>query len=156
MKTQSDWDAYYMSLVEATSKLSYAPDKQVGAILVCLNQSLFFSYNGTVPGSCNDTVDHNGATYPHVYHAEAAVLGKAAKAGISTAGSTLYCNLSPCIHCAKLIQWCGVMRVVYTREYKDTTGVDFLRQHNVALNQQLPHSTLIPESQLRNTCLQHS
>lgn len=153
MKTQSDWDAYYMSLVEATSKLSYAPDKQVGAILVCQNQSLFFSYNGTVPGSCNDTVDCSGSTYPHVHHAETSVLGKAAKAGVPTVGSTLYCSLSPCIHCAKMIQLCGVHRVVYKQPYKDTTGIDFLTQHAIAINQQHPHSVLIPESQLRNTCL---
>jgi dCMP deaminase len=43
----------------------------------------------------------------------------------------LYITLSPCKECSKLIHQSGIKRVVYLNEYKDTSGVDFLRKAGV-------------------------
>jgi dCMP deaminase len=49
----------------------------------------------------------------------------------SCEGATLYITLSPCKECSKLIHQSGIKRVVYLDEYKDTSGVDFLRKAGV-------------------------
>ena len=46
-------------------------------------------------------------------------------------GSTLYVTDSPCIECAKLIIQAGIKRVIYSREYRLTDGVDLLRRAGI-------------------------
>ena len=36
--------------------------------------------------------------------------------------------MSPCKECSKLIFQSGIVRVVYNIEYKDKTGINFLRK----------------------------
>jgi dCMP deaminase len=153
MKSLHDWDSYYLELAFRSSLLSYAPDKKVGAIIVSKDNILAFSYNGTTPGSSNATVDAQGKTLPEVLHAEVGAIAKFARTGIPTAGATLYTTLSPCIDCAKMIYLAGVSRVVYMTAYKCDSGIKFLRQNNVLVNESLTHNNLIPLDQLRHTGL---
>ena len=51
-----------------------------------------------------------------------------ARYGNSTNNATLYVTLSPCPNCYKTIVQAGIKRVEYTRTYKDTTGLEFLKQ----------------------------
>jgi dCMP deaminase len=67
-------------------------------------------------------------TKKETLHAESNAILKAAKSGVSTDNSTLYITLSPCIDCAKLILQSGIKRVVYSEEYKDVSGIEFLRK----------------------------
>ena len=53
----------------------------------------------------------------------------------SAEGATLYITLSPCRDCSKLIHQAGIVRVVYRDEYKDTSGLDFLKSANVEAEQ---------------------
>jgi len=68
-------------------------------------------------------------------HAEANAILKVASSTQSCKGSTLYLTLSPCRECSKLIHQAGIIRVVYMNEYKDTTGLDFLKNAGVATEQ---------------------
>jgi dCMP deaminase len=62
-----------------------------------------------------------------VIHAESNALLKAAKMGVSTIGATMYCTLSPCRDCSKLIMQSGVKRVVYLDLFnRDQGSVEFL------------------------------
>ena len=67
----------------------------------------------------------------YVLHAEANAILKVARSTQSCEGATLYITLSPCKDCSKLIHQSGIKRVVYLEEYKDTSGVDFLRKAGV-------------------------
>jgi len=58
-------------------------------------------------------------------------LAYAARSGRSTEGATLYCTLSPCLECAKLIINSGVLRVVYYDQYRITDGIDLLKKANI-------------------------
>jgi dCMP deaminase len=49
----------------------------------------------------------------------------------SCEGATLYLTMSPCKECSKLIHQAGIRRVVYASEYKDPSGLDFLRKAGV-------------------------
>ncbi|MZH46788.1 MAG: CMP deaminase, partial [Nitrospinae bacterium] len=48
---------------------------------------------------------------------------------------TLYLTLSPCKECSKLVVQSGIKRVVYTNAYKDMSGVDFLQEAGVEIEQ---------------------
>jgi dCMP deaminase len=157
MKTQQSWDRFFMDITYKVSELSYANDRKVGCVIVKDGNILSFSYNGTPCGMDNCT-EHDGKTLPYVYHAEEAALMKMAKQGISTLGTTLYCNLSPCIFCAKLILQAGVSRVVYDYVHKDGDGINFLKNTSIIVSnvndKPMPeHSYLIPIEQLRHTGL---
>ena len=67
-------------------------------------------------------------------HAEQNVITYAAKSGIATDGCTIYITTSPCKQCAKLIAQSGITRVVYLTEYKDTSGIDFLKMLNIKVS----------------------
>lgn len=66
-------------------------------------------------------------------HAEQNVITYCAKEGIPTKGTTLYVTTSPCKQCAKLIAQSGIKIVVYSSEYKDMSGIDFLKEVNVSI-----------------------
>lgn len=70
-------------------------------------------------------------TKPYVLHAEQNVIAYAARNGIPTEGATLYVTHSPCKECAKLIAQSGIVEVVYSKEYRDTEGINFLRESDV-------------------------
>ena len=88
-------------------------------------------YNGTPSGFENCCEDEENLTKWYVLHAEANAILKVARSTQSCEGATLYITLSPCKECSKLIHQSGIKRVVYLNEYKDTSGVDFLRKAGV-------------------------
>jgi dCMP deaminase len=92
-------------------------------------------YNGTPSGFDNCCENDLGETHWYVLHAEANALTKVAKSNHNTNGATLYITLSPCKDCSKLILQAGIKRVVYINEYKDTSGIDFLKASSIELTQ---------------------
>jgi dCMP deaminase len=66
-------------------------------------------------------------------HAEANAITKIARSGNNSDGATLYVTDSPCIECSKLIIQAGIKRVVYSREYRLTDGIDLLQRAGVAV-----------------------
>lgn len=103
----------------------------MGALIVKDGMLISDGYNGTPSGFDNCCEDENGDTYWYVLHAEANAILKVSKSTNSAAGSTLYLTLSPCKECAKLILQSGISRVVYSNEYKDDSGINFLIQAGV-------------------------
>jgi len=128
MKTNKDWDDFYLELCEVIAKQSYAEDKKVGALIVKNDNIISFSYNGTPRKTNNDTQKCT------VLHAEAQAIAKVARSNLSTENTTLYCTLSPCIDCSKLIYSSGIVRVVYQSEYKCTKGIEYLKKLSVVIN----------------------
>lgn len=56
-------------------------------------------------------------TKQEVVHAEVNAIAKVAISTSSSKGGTLYCTLSPCVECAKLIIQSKISRVVYGEQY---------------------------------------
>jgi dCMP deaminase len=110
------------------AKLSHCTHKKVGALLVKDGMIISDGYNGTPSGFANDCEDHEGNTHWYVLHAEANAIMKVARSTNNAKDSTLYITLSPCKDCCKLILQAGIKRVVYIHEYKDTTGLEFLKK----------------------------
>ena len=113
------------------AKLSYCQRKQVGAIIVKDRMIISDGYNGTPTGFENFCEDDDGYTKWYVLHAEANAILKVAASTQSSKGATLYITLSPCQNCSKLIHQAGIIRVVYSKAYKDLSGVKFLKQAGI-------------------------
>ena len=115
--------------------LSYCERRKVGALIVKGRMIISDGYNGTPTGMENICEDEENYTKWYVLHAEANAIMKVASSTQSCSGATLYVTLSPCKDCSKLIYQAGIVRVVYIEQYKDTTGIDFLKDAGVEVVQ---------------------
>lgn len=110
---------------------------RVGAAIARDGRILVTGYNGPPaglahcddPGGC-DTNDV-GSPCTRAVHAEANCIAHAARHGISTEGATLYCTHLPCLKCAELTINAGIVRVVYSRDYRIKDGLSLLHQAGV-------------------------
>jgi len=131
-KKQLKYDQAYMRMALEWAKLSYCERKQVGALIVKDRMIISDGFNGTPTGFENCCED-DGSTKWYVLHAEANAILKVASSTQSCKGSTLYITLSPCKECSKLIHQSGINRVVYAKQYKDVSGVEFLQKAGVEI-----------------------
>jgi len=132
---QRRYDTAYMRMALEWSKLSHCKRKQVGSLIVKDRMIISDGYNGTPTGMENICEDDENYTKWYVLHAEANAIMKVASSTQSCSGATLYVTLSPCKDCSKLIYQAGIVRVVYIDQYKDTTGIDFLKDAGVEVVQ---------------------
>lgn len=130
---QRKYDIAYLRMAEEWAKLSHCKRKQVGALIVKDRMIISDGYNGAPAGFDNCCEDEDNNTFWYVLHAEANAMMKVAKSTHDSNGSTLYITLSPCKECSKLILQAGITRVVFKNKYKDTSGLDFLKESNITL-----------------------
>lgn len=130
-KKQERYDKAYIRMALEWAKLSHCNRKKVGAIIVKNKMIISDGYNGTPSGFDNCCEDENGDTNWFVLHAEANAILKTAGSTHDCSGSTLYLTMSPCKDCSKLVHQAGISRVVYINEYKDISGVEFLKEAGV-------------------------
>lgn len=124
------WDEIWMSCASSISKRSYDPRFQVGAIVVTEDntQVLAVGYNGNYAGGPNKAE----STVPGesgMIHAEINALLKMDYNNPKK--KKMYLTLSPCRLCAKAIVNSGVKEIIYFEEYRETSGLDLLRQMDV-------------------------
>lgn len=134
-KKQKRYDIAYLKMALEWAKLSHCKRKQVGAIIVKNGMIISDGYNGTPSGFDNQCEDENGDTNWYVLHAEANAITKVARSTNSAHNSTLYLTLSPCRECSKLILQSGIQRLVFKDQYKDDSGLTFLRNAGIEIVQ---------------------
>ena len=136
MPEQIKLDQYYMSLALRVAELSHGVRGKVGSCLVTDSDITVLGTNG-LPRPLGNVLEYEDyvptygrslKTHQHVIHAELNVVLKCAKEGVSVSGATIYTTLSPCVSCSSMLASCGVKRVVYLEEYRDTKGIDILKQ----------------------------
>lgn len=125
-------DIRYLRMARIWSENSYCTRRKVGALLVKNQMIISDGYNGTPSGFPNLCEDSENRTLPYVLHAEANAITKVAKSNNSSADSTLYVTDSPCIECAKLIIQAGIKRVVYSKLYRITDGIELMQTAGIA------------------------
>ena len=130
---QKKYDIAYLKMAKEWAKLSYCKRRQVGALIVKDKMIISDGYNGTPTGFENVCEDEENNTKWYVLHAEANAIMKVAASTQSCEGATLYITLSPCRECSKLIFQSGIKRLVYIVEYKDKTGIDFLKKSGLEI-----------------------
>lgn len=128
---------FYMDVAKRTAMLSRAARLQVGAIVVKDDRIISIGYNGMPSGWDNtcETEQEDGTlkTKPEVLHAETNCISKLARSTESGLNADLFVTHSPCLDCAKLIYQSGIGRVYYANEYRDNSGVDFLKNSGVVV-----------------------
>ncbi len=129
------YDKAYLRMAKTWSELSHCARKQVGAIIVKDGMIISDGYNGAPSGFDNCCENEQGETHWYVLHAEANAILKVAKSTHNCNGATLYLTLSPCRDCSKLVVQSGIKRVVFINGYKDTSGIDFLREAGIEIEQ---------------------
>ena len=137
------WIEAFMDTAERFAQLSSAKRLQVGSVVVKDNRIISIGYNGMPTGwtnECEDVVQHSDDTVglktkDEVIHAEANSIIKLARDGESGNGADLFCTHAPCIHCAKLIYGAGIKKVYYRDTYRDSLGLDFLKNCNIEVEQ---------------------
>ncbi|MFO8000878.1 MAG: dCMP deaminase family protein [Marinilabilia sp.] len=128
-------DRRYLDMARIWAQNSYCRRRQVGALLVREKMIISDGYNGTPSGFENDCEDIDNRTKPYVLHAEANAITKVARSGNSSEGATLYVTSSPCIECAKLIIQAGILRVVFSENYRVEDGINLLKRAGIEVVQ---------------------
>ena len=131
---QKRYDLAYLKMARTWGELSHCHRKKGGALTVKDRMIISDGYNGTPSGFENPCEDEENYTKWYVLHAEANAILKVAASTQSCVGATLYLTLSPCRECSKLIHQAGIKRVVYSKKYKDDSGLIFLKKAGVILN----------------------
>lgn len=130
MSDRPTWDQVWGDVVSTIARRSSDPSFKVAAIIVTDDntQLLSLGYNGDHTGGPNcresDLPGESG-----FIHAEVNALIKLDFN--SPKKKKMYVSLSPCRMCAKAIINARIDEVVYLEEYRDTSGVDLLRQAGI-------------------------
>ena len=74
-------------------------------------------------------------TKPEVLHAESNAIAKLAKSNDSGDGADIFITHAPCMECAKLIYQSGIRRVYFNQNYRDDSGIKFLKQSGIEVIQ---------------------
>lgn len=116
--------------------------RQVGAVAARDNQVLGCAWNRHYPteyapylnGDPRDSFERGvRADLSTAVHAEAAVIARAARDGISLAGADLYTTTFPCPACARLIAAAGFRRCFFAGQYSVLDGEQVLRSAGISL-----------------------
>lgn len=125
----------YMDFALRVAKLSYARRLQVGAVIVKNDTVISYGFNGTPSGwdnTCENVLaDGSLKTKPEVLHAEMNGLMKLARSHQSGHGAFMFITHSPCMECAKGIYQAGIQKVFYKENYRDDSGIEFLKKLNI-------------------------
>ena len=126
-----NWDMYFMSIAHVVKSRGNCVRRKVAAIIVKDRRVISTGYNGTPRGVQNcfeggcarcasDTPSGEGLGECICSHAEENAITQAAYHGIAVREASLYCTLSPCLMCAKMIINSGIREVIYDEEYSFT------------------------------------
>lgn len=150
-----NWDEYFLGITRAVAERATCDRGKSGCVIARDKRLLTTGYVGAPSGlpHCDEvghqmktTVHEDGSQTQHCVrtsHAEENAIIQAARHGISLLNATLYCKMTPCYHCAKIIINSGIKRVVTEKDYhasKDTKEI-FLKAgiELVILNDEIEH-----------------
>lgn len=144
-------DLMFSRICKVVADRSTCLRSQVGALIVKDGRIVSMGYNGPASGmpTCTQPDEFQSSLYQEALestgrecegpgctrsiHAETNAIAFAAKAGVSVEGCTLYCTMSPCINCAKVIVNSGIKEVKYLEEYRDRSGLLFLSKASLKI-----------------------
>lgn len=139
----------HMKVAEVYAQLSSAQRLKVGCVAVKNDTIIGIGYNGMPSGWDNkcevdisEVVDIDGrvvtpsqnVTRPEVLHAETNCLAKISRSTNSSEDAYLFVTHAPCLQCAKLIYQSGIKSIFYRNDYRDSSGVEFLKKCKVEVN----------------------
>lgn len=124
-----DWDHYFMNIATVVGSRATCDRGRSGCVIVKNKHILVTGYVGAPSGLPHcDEIGHQMKTVRHedghesqhcvrTAHAEQNAVIQAAKVGTSLDGATLYCKMTPCAVCAKIIINAGIKHVICEKRY---------------------------------------
>lgn len=141
------WDEYFMEVARAVAKRATCDRGRSGCVIARDKQILVTGYVGAPKGlpHCDEighqmksTTHEDGSVTQHCVrttHAEQNAIVQAAKLGVAIDGATVYCKMTPCSICAKMIINSGVVRIVCEKRYHaGSESEEMFRQVGIALD----------------------
>ena len=136
------WDEYFSQLARMVASRSTCVRRKVGALLVKGERIIATGYNGAPQGipHCLDVGclrQEKEIPSGHRYelcrgvHAEQNAIINAARYGVSTLDSVLYCTHQPCMLCSRMIVNAGVTRVVHQGDFNDELALEVLKKAGI-------------------------
>lgn len=123
------WDEYFLKIIELVGSRGSCDRGRSGCVIVKDKRIISTGYVGSPIGTVHcDEAGHemhtvtnaDGSESRHCIrttHAEQNAICQAARFGIALEGSTIYCKMTPCYICAKMIINVGIKRVVAAQDY---------------------------------------
>lgn len=121
MISQKKLDNYY-KIAKAMAELSPDQQTKVGAILIHPKSFAIISngYNGFVRGAPDEILPRTRPDkHKFIQHSETNLICNAAKHGIKTDGCIVFCTLSPCKKCLRILYQAGISIVYFKDKYSD-------------------------------------
>lgn len=106
----------------AIASQSHDSETKVGAILINRKTLAVTAegYNGFVRGGPDSVLPTSRPEkYNYMIHAETNLLCNAVRSGVQTDEAIVYCTLSPCTHCLRMLWQAGVSEFYFKEKYKD-------------------------------------
>jgi len=135
-----------MEVARAVAKRATCDRGRSGCVIARDQQILVTGYVGSPKGLPHcDEVGHQLKTVTHedgsqsthcmrTVHAEQNAIAQAAKLGIAIEGATIYCKMTPCSTCAKIIINTGIKKVVSENKYHvGGESEELFRQAGIAM-----------------------
>jgi len=141
----------FMNIAITLALRSRCKRKKVGCLIIKDKTIISSGCNGPLKNSTELGFDEHGyCTCPsnekcgelESVHAEQNVIAFSARRGIALENSTMYVTLSPCMGCAKIIIPAGISHVIYLKEYRITSGIEFLERNGIKVDR---YSSLVQE-----------
>lgn len=121
----------YMETAEVFAKCSVGERLKVGAVVVKNNSIISVGYNGLPEALDGPLEDDCGNTRPEVRHAEKNALMRLTKSHESSVDAVLFVTHACCKLCAIDIVDAGIKSVYYRNDYRDMSGIEYLKQNGV-------------------------
>jgi len=160
------WDEYFMKIVEIVGSRGTCDRGYSGCVITKNKRIISTGYVGSPIGVAHcDEAGHEMHTVKHsdghetmhcirTTHAEQNAICQAARVGVALEGSTLYCKMTPCYVCAKMIINAGIKRVVSANDYHagerskeifSEAGVEF----NLLNNEMTTYTNMTPNETVK-------
>lgn len=126
----------FMDMTERFGLTSEAKRLKVGASIIKNDTIISLGVNGTPRGyHTNECEDENGNTAWYTRHAEQAALDKLVRSTESADGAIMVISHAPCKICSLRIVDAGISSVYYRHQYRDASGLQYLMENGVVVNQ---------------------
>ena len=141
------WDEYFLKITEIVGTRGTCDRGRAGCVITRDKRIMATGYVGSPIGlpHCDEVghemhtvINEDGTTSRHCIrttHAEQNAICEAARMGIPLEGGTLYCKMTPCYTCAKMIINAGIKRVVCAQDYHaGTRSKEIFKQAGIEFN----------------------
>ncbi len=123
------WDEYFIKITEMVGSRGTCDRGRAGCVITRDKRIVATGYVGSptnlshcdeVGHEMSTAIDYDGKESRHCVrttHAEQNAICQAARFGISLDGASLYCKMTPCYVCAKMIINAGIKSVICAQDY---------------------------------------